>query len=79
MRPVEQHRHFAEHRARLADDGDLRIAAQHLDAAFGQNIKPPGRLAFGEENGSRSEFLTRCARAFIEDRGHRPLLSSRTT
>ena len=48
MRPVEQHGHFAENGAGLAEDGHLRIAAQHLDAAFGQDVKPPGSLALGK-------------------------------
>lgn len=40
MGTVQQHGHFAEDRTRAIDDGDLSVASQHLDGAFGEDIEP---------------------------------------
>ena len=72
MRPLEEHRHLAKNGARLADDGDLRIASQDLDAALGKDIELSGRFSLRQENCSCSKLLPRGIDANIENRGHRP-------
>jgi hypothetical protein len=67
MRPVEKHRHFAKNGARLADDCNLGIASEHLDAALGQDIELSGGFSLGQENCSGGKFLPRGVDADIED------------
>ena len=45
MRLIEQHRHFAEHGARLGQDGNDGIALDHLQPSFHQNKQVSGLAA----------------------------------
>ena len=64
---VAQDRHFAEHRAWIADDRDLGVAAKNLNGAAGKDIEAAGRIALGEENVAGGEVPARGAGASVED------------
>ncbi len=47
--------------------GPTWVSPLHLDAALGQNVEPPGRLALGQQHCTGSELLPRNAGAFFQD------------
>ena len=57
VRQVEQDRHLAEERARLADDGHLGLAAHHLDRSLGKHIEPARAHSLRDEDRSRRNLL----------------------
>ena len=72
VRGTEQDRHFAEQRTRRVENGDLCVAAEHLDAALREDVEASGVLALREEDRSAGDVRQRRVAAVVEDGAHEP-------
>ena len=67
---IEQHRHFAEHRARFGDGGDHGVALDDLEPSLDQDIEMAGPAALVHDEGTRRHVLPDTADAIFQNFAH---------
>ena len=70
MRLVEQHRHLAEHRPRLGQNGDDAIALDDLQPSFEQHEQMSGLAALMKHERARRHGSLNSSGAIIQNRAH---------
>src|SRR5713101_7810571 len=70
MRLIEQNRHLSQHRSRLGDDGDNRIALDDLKPSLDQDIEVIGGLPLPDHDGADGQTSLNSPGTIIQNRVH---------
>jgi hypothetical protein len=70
VRPVEQQRHFAGHRAWFGEHGDDRVASDDFKPSFEQHEQPSGLGALVQNHAAGRHPPLNSTRAIVENFAH---------
>jgi hypothetical protein len=67
---IKQHRHFSDDLARLLEEHNLSVAAQHFQLALGKLVDATGSFALGEQSRADRQGLERTACEMLQTFTH---------